>query len=210
MQDHFVNWLEQKSWLVGLGITIFAYATLYGITNRMPTIYGPFEFNLFFNETNIPFVPWTAIIYISIFVFLSIAGYFLPQKVFAQTVVVCLYILVFHTLIFLFFPTTYPREDMQNPGGFLGWLIFNVIHNLDAPRNCYPSLHVSLPFTLSFIWLRYRPKIGVLFLVWAIVIALSTLTTKQHYILDVLGGIIVAYIFTCHLPRFAHNPSIQK
>jgi len=37
-------------------------------------------------------------------------------------------------------------------------------------------------------------RIGLLFLLWTAAIALSTLTTKQHYVMDVLSGFAIATV----------------
>jgi membrane-associated phospholipid phosphatase len=45
---------------------------------------------------------------------------------------------------------------------------------------------------LSLLLLRDRPRLGRLALLMATMLALSTLTTKQHFIADVLGGYALA------------------
>jgi membrane-associated phospholipid phosphatase len=47
------------------------------------------------------------------------------------------------------------------------------------------------------------PVIGNIMLIWAVLIAVSTLYTKQHYILDVLtgllGGLLISALTFCLL-----------
>jgi len=43
---------------------------------------------------------------------------------------------------------------------------------------------------------REQPKRFWWFLAWAVAIALSTLTTKQHYVVDVASGTVLAVMAT--------------
>jgi membrane-associated phospholipid phosphatase len=47
---------------------------------------------------------------------------------------------------------------------------------------------------LSLLLLRDRPVLGRVALVMATVLAASTLTTKQHFIADVLAGYLLAFL----------------
>ena len=60
------------------------------------------------------------------------------------------------------------------------------VQRVDPPGNVFPSLHVAQTTMLSLILLmRDRPRLGRVALVMATMLALSTLTTKQHFIADV-------------------------
>jgi membrane-associated phospholipid phosphatase len=72
---------------------------------------------------------------------------------------------------------------------------------MDTPANCCPSLHVSTAFLTAFIFIDSSSEGGVrrerrgylaIYLVWAFAIAVSTLTTKQHYLVDVVTGFVLA------------------
>ena len=76
--------------------------------------------------------------------------------------------------------------------------IFEVIYALDRPFNSWPSLHVSQSLLIVLFcqrWLELRaeefPKRGAyiagLWLAW-VALSLSILTTKQHFIWDMLTG----------------------
>ena len=61
-------------------------------------------------------------------------------------------------------------------------------------NNCFPSLHVAHAFVSAFACWHVHRSVGVGLGVWAFLIGLSTLFTKQHYALDVIAGIVLASI----------------
>jgi membrane-associated phospholipid phosphatase len=63
---------------------------------------------------------------------------------------------------------------------------------VDRPYNNFPSLHVSLA-TYSYLLLFHaRRKLGWLLLAPYLLILASPLFVKQHFLLDVLGGLALA------------------
>ncbi len=69
----------------------------------------------------------------------------------------------------------------------------------DAPNNCFPSLHVSNGLLLAqFNWARpYRAAHTVM----AAAIIVSTVVVKQHYVVDMLGGIATYAVAAALLSR---------
>jgi hypothetical protein len=64
---------------------------------------------------------------------------------------------------------------------------------MDQPGNTFPSIHVGHAFLLAFMVANELPdEEAEARLLWAILISLSTLTTKQHYFVDIAGGLLVA------------------
>jgi membrane-associated phospholipid phosphatase len=99
-------------------------------------------------------------------------------------------------IIFVMWPTTYPRDAFPLPDDLnaLTYYAFSGLRNIDTPGNCCPSLHVSSVLLASFIYLDEQRKKFPFFFLWAIAIALSTLTTKQHYVVDLITGFLLAII----------------
>ena len=58
----------------------------------------------------------------------------------------------------------------------------------DKPNNACPSLHIALAACWCLAWVRWLPRGSGVWGFILIVIVFSTLFTKQHYVLDVLGG----------------------
>lgn len=78
-----------------------------------------------------------------------------------------------------------PYDFFDNVTRFFYWI--------DKPYNCFPSLHVALAFISVQVIERASPKLSLMFWTVAILVTLSTLFVRQHYILDLVAGITVAY-----------------
>jgi membrane-associated phospholipid phosphatase len=87
----------------------------------------------------------------------------------------------------------YPRPVLVPPyadasSSFLAW-----VHSVDPPGNVFPSLHVAHTSVLAFLLHKDRPRLGAVTIGLAAVLAVSTLTTKQHFLSDVLAGFAMAF-----------------
>jgi membrane-associated phospholipid phosphatase len=78
---------------------------------------------------------------------------------------------------------------------------FAVLQGLDAPGNACPSLHVATAL-FSAAWIHrllYELQAArwayFLNIAWAVLIVYSTMAIKQHVLLDVLGGMLLATLF---------------
>lgn len=101
-------------------------------------------------------------------------------------------------LCFIFLPTTLVGDVQPSLDGFGGEaFLLRLIYSADLPVNLFPSLHCVVA------WLSCRPLLDcknikpwykVFSFVFTFLIFLSTLYTKQHYFLDVIGGWVLAEV----------------
>ncbi len=128
------------------------------------------------------FLPWTITVYLSQFAFLFLTLWLqTDSRALTRTFAAIAIATILSCAIFVVWPTTIPRPPVRSAAFDALWLF-------DVPANCFPSLHVALASIAACFWPRRR-WIAV---IWAVAIALSTLTTKQHYAVDVAGGVVVA------------------
>ncbi len=70
-----------------------------------------------------------------------------------------------------------------------------ILYWIDEPNNLFPSLHCFMIW-LSWVGIRWNKQVSVSWrvsaLFMAITVCISTLTTRQHVLLDVLAGILLA------------------
>jgi membrane-associated phospholipid phosphatase len=94
---------------------------------------------------------------------------------------------------FLLYPTAAPRPAEVPGDGFAAWSL-RLAYELDPPYNCFPSLHVAYACVSALTCYRVHRGVGRAAAVWAALIGVSTLYTKQHYVVDVIAGALAAYV----------------
>jgi membrane-associated phospholipid phosphatase len=67
------------------------------------------------------------------------------------------------------------------------------VYSADNPYNDFPSLHTSISTILAIHWMRVDRRLGLVASAWAALIVMSTVLVHQHYLADVVGGLIVAF-----------------
>jgi membrane-associated phospholipid phosphatase len=139
----------------------------------------------------IPFLEWTIWIYVSYYLFLVLAIW-LPQddKRRSDAAYGLLLAAIIGVVIFTFWPTSMPRQSPATAGatGMAWQLLFAV----DTMVNAFPSLHVANTCLAAVALFTRCGPWRVLVPLWSLLIIASTLTTKQHYAIDVAGGLALA------------------
>lgn len=159
-------------------------------------------------DSLIGFQPRAMALYISLWVYVSLPPALLAtrRELYAYGMGMagtCLAGLV----VFYFWPTAVPAADIdwtRYPG-------MDYLKNMDASGNAFPSLHVATAI-FSGIWLHHllrrfgAPQWILIFnWMWCIGIVYSTLATRQHVAVDVLGGLtlggLAAWLSFAHYRR---------
>jgi len=181
----------------------------YSLINSLADSLQPHQLS-FVLDSIIPYLPSTAYIYLLHVPYVGLSFFLLKEeKVFIEALTSIILCVAFSCTIFLIFPLSYARPDtvLEGSGSFLMYLI----HLFDRPTNTLPSLHVSMVFTLYFYVKEVLGKKGGLVAFFlAILISLSTLTTKQHYIIDVLSGFALAVVFYGLVKKYPNNFVVSK
>ncbi|HQO10080.1 MAG TPA: phosphatase PAP2 family protein, partial [Clostridiales bacterium] len=141
----------------------------------------------------IPFVPEMVWIYMSTYLVIPLVGIIIEDSRDVTKLAIAIILTWLFTYpIFYFFPAVYPRPNFEIISLSTEMLNINYLH--DVPNNTFPSLHVSLSFVVAFSMIHITRKNKILWALWAILIALSTVMLKKHFILDSLGGLIIAQL----------------
>ncbi len=136
-------------------------------------------------DRRIPVIPATVPLYLSYLLIMPVLvglgrnqDWLLP--VFFAGSVAALGCLVCH----LFHPTMIARPNAHD--AWLDWL-----QRADSPLAASPSGHIALPMAIATTLAGLRRRLAGLFAAWTALLAVTVLTTGQHYLADVAAGAIV-------------------
>jgi len=143
----------------------------------------------------IPLQPVWALVYGALYVFLIVLPVLVVRQEEQIRRTVWAYLLCWLTAyaIFILYPTIAPRGDHVAGTGFAAWGL-RILYGADPPFNCFPSLHVAHSFVSALTCWRLHRRLGIVTLVCAALVAVSTLLTKQHYVVDVVAGAAMAFL----------------
>ena len=158
----------------------------------------------------IPVIPWMVIPYASLYILNPLPIISHPrndrgrmellltlQGISTLTIMSCFF--------FIFFPAEIDMRDqipsdIMESSGFIA-STFKSLHLADKPWNAWPSLHITQSLVLVMAltrWLKRdwselwwsKPALAVLWINWTL-LAISILTTKQHYLWDLGTGLLM-------------------
>jgi membrane-associated phospholipid phosphatase len=163
----------------------------------------------------LPVVPAWALVYGALYAFLIVLPVLVVQREDLIRRTVWAYLMVWSVayLIFLVYPTVAPRPDTFSGAGFAASGL-RFLYDADPPYNCFPSIHVAHSFVSAFACQRVHRGLGLVALACASLVALSTLFTRQHYVADLIAGILLAWgaqwIFLRGHPRTSTTDSDHR
>ncbi len=184
-----------RGWLnagicVALAIGVYLTSEIYDLLNHGP--------NRVFLRTPLdqllPVIPPFVIPYVSLepFIYASLILFILFRARIFQSAALSMIVAWFVSYAFYFFLQSYVERPHLAGTDLLTQLI-NQVYAGDNPYNDFPSLHTSLSTILAIHWWRVNRRIGIPVAVWVTLIVLSTLFVKQHYVADVIGGLLLAF-----------------
>lgn len=142
----------------------------------------------------VPLVPAWALVYGTLYLFLILLPVFVVRVESHIRRMFLTYLTVWITAYacFLIYPTIAPRPPTVTIDSFVTWGL-GALYAADPPYNCFPSLHVAHSFVSALACSRVHRGVGWAAGCCAAVVGISTLYTKQHYVLDVIAGALLAY-----------------
>lgn len=150
-------------------------------------------------DKKIPAIPYFALIYVLWFPLIAIfpISLFKAAENLYELYVICwITDIVISVIIYLAYPTTCTRpKDLENIKG--GWMLKILYKFSYKGLNCSPSMHCSIStlvliFTLTASTMPINLRI--IYSTTALGIILSTLFTKQHVLIDLVTGVLLAML----------------
>ena len=197
-------------WAAGIGFFILQYA-LYRLGAYLSQVTGTisyaFEWKIPGMDDLFPVVPVFVIIYFYSYIFwicAPIAVSLTSRRNFVNYIVGLLLAYLVGFVFFIFVPTYMDRvkEGLMAIGdrpGFLNQFLAGIYaaDGGEMAYNLFPSYHCLIS-VYSYLGVRRQPEISrgfrIYSLVMAVLICMSTLFTKQHYIVDMIGGTAISIL----------------
>ena len=183
--------------LVYIGI-VLSFLT-YEIFNKINPTYPPLIMRGWLDE-KIPLIPIFIFPYLS---FHLLAAFIVPYisykvagiKAFLVNGISIIISQLCLDIAYAFFQTEVPRPNISD-GSTLNWILVHVIWGNDRPLNGFPSNHVTWSvISIIALW-RLRKQIkktSYLLIGWFLLIIPATVFLAQHFLIDIYGGIFVAF-----------------
>lgn len=141
----------------------------------------------------LPVLPAWAIVYGTVYLFLIVLPVLVvrhPPHI-RRMYLAYLSVWVPAYIAFLLLPTVAPRPVNVAGDGFAVWGL-RLLYSADPPNNCFPSLHVAHSLVSALSCSRVHRGLGAFAVFCALLVGVSTVLAKQHYILDVMAGLLMA------------------
>ena len=174
-----------------LGVTAIVVSLFYDALNHGPSVLflrtplddlipvvGPFV---------IPYVSLRPFIYVSAVLFLLFRA-----RIYRSAAVSMIVVLAVSYAFYAFLQTYIDRPAIT--GDDLFSRMIRDVYASDQSFNDFPSLHASLSTIFAIHWLRVDRRLGVPIAIWAGLVVVSTVFVKQHYVPDVVAGVLLASV----------------
>lgn len=141
----------------------------------------------------VPYLSYEPLPYLSLLYFA-----FQKKPIFNTALLATWIVLTVSFLTFYFFPTSITRPDV--PGSDIFSAAVRWLYSIDNHYAALPSLHAGLTTVSIWGWAQTNSKLRLFMIFWGVMIILSTVLVKQHYIADMISGCLLA-VFALWIAR---------
>ena len=181
-----------KKFLLSTGLVLGLEAAFYWIVKIFQYNYNTFYLNV---DYTIPFINYFVYIYDLFYPFTFLCLFIMykhDKKVYKNALIGLTIGFIICCIMFIIYPTIMIRPDVK-VDSFTNFVLY-VTYKADTPAiNCFPSIHClfmfQMIFSISKISINKYKKLSLI--IFAILVILSTLFIKQHYVMDVLVSFII-------------------
>ena len=197
-----VAFLAFRTILASLFVSLLPFYLVIGELTRGQAAHAP----AIAVDRMVPLQPEWMLAYGSLYVFISCLPALVVRQadLFRRATQAYLAVMIVSYLGFLLYPTVAPRPERIVASGFAAWSLRG-LYDIDPPHGCFPSLHVAYSFVSALTCYRVHRGVGIAAAMWAALIGVSTMFVKQHYAIDVVAGVLLAWaayvIFLRRFPR---------
>jgi membrane-associated phospholipid phosphatase len=140
--------------------------------------------------------PYSSVIYIFGGVLLPILPFFYHASWSGIRFILCCYTLtsLIAFVCYCIWPLSMVRPNYS--GEDFGERLMLWVFSMDLPGNCFPSSHVFFATFGAVFVSRSKAQRAVRVVTWilAVAVCISTVTSGQHYFIDIPGGVVTAFV----------------
>jgi membrane-associated phospholipid phosphatase len=194
-----------------LAINGVLFQALYGACNLAAARAGVTRSIATTWDAGVPFVAWMLVPYMSSVPLLVLAFLVVPDRQALRALSQrCLLATAIGTLVFALWPLRMGAERPLSDSLLLDFL-GDSLRQLDAPYNQWPSLHVAYCVIL---WPALSARLSSVYsrmalAAWLVLVAASTVFTRQHYLLDIAGGAALGALACWVVPAKREQPWVS-
>lgn len=159
-------------------------------------------------DDRVPLIPWTGIIYSTWFPLIGFAPlvlYYGDFQVFRIYIIAWIIDIILSSAAYLIYPTSFERPPVKSG-------LIKAIYKVSFKQiNCAPSLHCSVSYLIIIGCIAAEgisPALAAFFIADSIGICITTLTTKQHVLIDVISAVPFAVLSWIIAFQLASNETI--
>ena len=162
--------------------------------------YASFEAATFIDKA-LPLIPFFIIFYFLGYAFPFTSIFIIKRKKELYWLAINYFLLMTVSfIIFILLPIEFKKEWVLGTDPFskmTSWM-----YSVDSDFNNFPSLHVTAT-VFAYLFIRDKSKkVSNYLLPFLILIIVSTLFVKQHLVIDIVGGLAMAFIFYHFFKRY--------
>jgi len=160
-------------------------------------------------ERSIPFVPLSIIPYMASGFFFCLVFFSCKNKYQLKIVTWrMLFVIIIAGIFFMAVPLRFSLTKPEVSNSILN-LPFSFLNTFDSPFNQSPSLHITFAFIFWSVF-KDLSRWRIFLLIWLILLGISTLTTYQHHVIDILTGAILAHVSFILIPYRKKDPKYRS
>ena len=184
---------DNRKFVITICILMIGQAILYWLLKQFQS--NPIYINYYLDD-KIPFLVHFIYIYNLFYPFCFVAFYFLykkDDKSYYKAIISGVMGFLICDVIFLSMPTIMYRPIIPEVDWLTNLVVKITFLYDNPPLNCFPSIHCLFCFQViySYIFSKQTTKNKIIVIAIALLIIVSTLLVKQHFIYDVIASFLI-------------------
>ena len=161
-------------------------------------------------ELHLPFLPWLSVVYLSVPLLLLLTPFILRTwRSFTPFFLALTAETLAAGVVYLSLPMAQVYPPRMASG--LGGAIFHFADRLNLQYNEFPSLHIAFAVTAAIVFGQRRGFLGrLLFALWTVGVAVSTLFLHEHHTLDLASGAVLGLLGVAFVWRPASSEEVLE